>query len=461
MAIKRVPALDADDLIPLALLPPAVRPFLNVLAFGAIGNGIADDTTAIQDAIDAAPADGGCVYFPAGHYKISDVLVVASGLTLAGDGQYATVIEQTSLTDQAIYGADITGGLTIRDLRLTGPSDGVTPGTSDAILLEQTGVLATQNVVIDGVYIDHWSRHGVAIDDPITSVLRNVRVQTVAGDGFHISTGTSLTFSACYANAAAGVGYRLTSTSYSHLAGCAADSCGTGYLLSGANSVTLASCGAEAISGNSYVVSGGTGSSLLSCYSSGNTAVGYQVTAAAARILLANVWERSPSGSPTASIQVASGCSATVVAPTVVTAESYAAGTTQVVASGQVAVTSAGTSINSVDRGATSNYAAYVLRTAGTDRWALQMVNDSTNDIRLTDAANGPTALLAEARATATNLSLLTATKSYGGGVGVIFLASASTVPTTNPSGGGILYVDAGALKFRGSSGTTTTVGPA
>ncbi len=30
-----------------------------------------------------------------------------------------------------------------------------------------------------------------------------------------------------------------------------------------------------------------------------------------------------------------------------------------------------------------------------------------------------------------------------------------------NPSGGGLLYVEAGALKYRGSSGTVTTLGNA
>jgi hypothetical protein len=48
-----------------------------------------------------------------------------------------------------------------------------------------------------------------------------------------------------------------------------------------------------------------------------------------------------------------------------------------------------------------------------------------------------------------------------GGGAGVIGIANAGTVPTTNPSGGGILYVEAGALKFRGSSGTITTIAAA
>ena len=47
---------------------------------------------------------------------------------------------------------------------------------------------------------------------------------------------------------------------------------------------------------------------------------------------------------------------------------------------------------------------------------------------------------------------------SFGSGTLVIFIANATAVPSTNPTGGGILYVEAGALKYRGSSGTITTI---
>lgn len=47
-----------------------------------------------------------------------------------------------------------------------------------------------------------------------------------------------------------------------------------------------------------------------------------------------------------------------------------------------------------------------------------------------------------------------------GGGVGVIAIANAATVPSTNPSAG-VVYVEGGALKYRGSSGTVTTLAPA
>ena len=47
---------------------------------------------------------------------------------------------------------------------------------------------------------------------------------------------------------------------------------------------------------------------------------------------------------------------------------------------------------------------------------------------------------------------------SFGGGSRVVAIREAATVPTTNPVGNGILYVEAGALKYRGTSGTVTTI---
>jgi hypothetical protein len=57
----------------------------------------------------------------------------------------------------------------------------------------------------------------------------------------------------------------------------------------------------------------------------------------------------------------------------------------------------------------------------------------------------------------ADNLGIGT-TGQFGSGNAVIGIANASTVPTTNPTGGGVIYVEGGALKYRGSSGTITTI---
>jgi hypothetical protein len=50
---------------------------------------------------------------------------------------------------------------------------------------------------------------------------------------------------------------------------------------------------------------------------------------------------------------------------------------------------------------------------------------------------------------------------SFGEGHGVIAIANASVAPTQNFDGGGILYVQDGALKYRGSNGTVTTIASA
>jgi hypothetical protein len=50
---------------------------------------------------------------------------------------------------------------------------------------------------------------------------------------------------------------------------------------------------------------------------------------------------------------------------------------------------------------------------------------------------------------------------SYGGGRCVFFINNATVNPTSNPTGGGILYSNAGAGTWRGSSGTITAFGPA
>jgi hypothetical protein len=59
------------------------------------------------------------------------------------------------------------------------------------------------------------------------------------------------------------------------------------------------------------------------------------------------------------------------------------------------------------------------------------------------------------------NIGLMTNAPTYGSGAKVVFISNATTAPTTNPTGGGLLYVEAGALKYRGTGGTVTTLGAA
>ena len=73
-----------------------VTDWLNVVTqYGATGNGTTDDTTAIQNAINAAGAAGGVVYFPPGNYLVSSTLkwtAVTSPGTYQPDGLAPSLI---------------------------------------------------------------------------------------------------------------------------------------------------------------------------------------------------------------------------------------------------------------------------------------------------------------------------------------------------------------------------------
>ncbi|WP_157250406.1 hypothetical protein [Nonomuraea typhae] len=56
-------------------------------------------------------------------------------------------------------------------------------------------------------------------------------------------------------------------------------------------------------------------------------------------------------------------------------------------------------------------------------------------------------------------MSLLTATKNYGGGAGVVYIPNAATPPATNPAGGGLLYPKGGLLKWRDPAGGIAAFG--
>jgi hypothetical protein len=109
------------------LVKTAYRPPLSVTAYGAKGDGVNDDTHAIQMAIDARPA-GGMVAIPAGTYAITVPVVLKSGVSLQGAGVDKTVLTMPaqSAATNLLEGVGVSG-VAIQDLtiRCAATSDNV------------------------------------------------------------------------------------------------------------------------------------------------------------------------------------------------------------------------------------------------------------------------------------------------------------------------------------------------
>lgn len=72
---------------------------VSVKDFGAVGDGVTNDTAAIQAAIDAVELIGrGSVFIPSGIYKITDTLTISiAGITISGTGRGGGAASNSSL----------------------------------------------------------------------------------------------------------------------------------------------------------------------------------------------------------------------------------------------------------------------------------------------------------------------------------------------------------------------------
>lgn len=68
-----------------------LRETVSVKDFGAVGDGVADDTAAIQAALDAAASGGNVLHFPGGVYSVTGGLTGPRNLCVTGDGWQTTI----------------------------------------------------------------------------------------------------------------------------------------------------------------------------------------------------------------------------------------------------------------------------------------------------------------------------------------------------------------------------------
>ena len=161
---------------------------INVQDFGAVGDGIQDDTAAIQAAIDAVQSQGGgTVYLPQGDYLISSELTANhDGINIVGDGIGViggTNILMSSDTQNGIVLGNYTGNriahLTIK------VANGVSSTAGAALSIQgQWGIV--ENVIIGGGY------NGIVIENTNDWKLNWVR--TASGNyGIYLGNGATIT----------------------------------------------------------------------------------------------------------------------------------------------------------------------------------------------------------------------------------------------------------------------------
>lgn len=162
-----------------------LRQILSVKDFGAVGNGVTDDTAAIQAAHDALGAAGGAIYFPAGYYLTSAVIISYPCL-LYGDGAMATWVIAKNAASHVFK---LTGSsIDVRDMVF---GANVTQSGGSFINIDTTASkINIENVLMTGWYV------GVLIQGISDISLRHCRLITgvpTTGIGISITSGILVT----------------------------------------------------------------------------------------------------------------------------------------------------------------------------------------------------------------------------------------------------------------------------
>lgn len=120
---------------------------VSVKDFGAKGDGLQVDTTAVQAAINRVSfLGGGIVYFPPGTYKLDQVLTVTtSGVSLVGAGQSATVL-------RGDFGLSMTScdAFALRNLKIFTQS---TSANATGLTLSTCTNFTVDSVFVNGFYV--------------------------------------------------------------------------------------------------------------------------------------------------------------------------------------------------------------------------------------------------------------------------------------------------------------------
>jgi hypothetical protein len=431
----------------------------DVTKFGAKGDGTTnsdgatDDTAAIQSALDAAAtaaAPGNRlveVLVPEGLYRVTDTLrIEASGIVLKGPGTLWAAIP----ADRPMVLVKSPGGTsTIRRVRITGVRFRSSSGTDGFVRLYRTVESSIDNNVFDscnGPAVDlefnSWTNHidrnvmescggpGVrlGVNSNATTVTRN-RIHACTGDGVRI-TGNPIYGVFIHGNdieGNAGHGVHVT------------PSAAVSALFIRDNYFEHNTWGATA-GPNILLATPTTGGITQGFGVTGNLIDGDNHNTYAVRVDAG----RDGDIGPNYAFRNSAGNYLIGTSTSVDRITTRDTGPPRVVGRGAAGAAAAVELHNTAPGGKLWRMVSGLAGLAE-DWWAVRNVSDSLTPLLATPNRN---------------VGLGGAT-SFGSGVRVVAIPNADTVPSVNPTSGGVLYVEGGALKWKGSSGTITTIAPA
>jgi len=131
-------------------------PFFNVKGFGAIGDGVTDDSVAINNAVTVAELHGGTIYFPAGTY-LTGTIDLNANINIVGDG-LTSILKSIAAEPLLRYLDDEINRPWIHDIYL----DGGGVGTS-GIYLNRCNAFYLNNITIANFTVAGIYAKGVLI----------------------------------------------------------------------------------------------------------------------------------------------------------------------------------------------------------------------------------------------------------------------------------------------------------
>lgn len=156
---------------------------VSVKDFGAVGDGVTDDTAAINSAISSLTA-GATVYFPAGTYSCSaNIEVNVSNITLLGEGR-ASKLEFPADGSKVYITVDY---VTVDGLWLDGTSAASSVSEAYGIHAEGTNSDRILQIHIRNCIVTNWARAGVFLQYTERSSVVNCYIE----DAYYIGIGLS------------------------------------------------------------------------------------------------------------------------------------------------------------------------------------------------------------------------------------------------------------------------------